>query len=274
MQQGRVSVVIPAYNPRTDWLDQAVRSVVEQVPPPLEVLIVDDGSSAPVTYDHPLVRVVRRSNGGVAAARNTGLHEARGEFVALLDQDDYWLPGKLAAQLALMRPDVALCSTFTDCVHGDDGERTPYGRTVPLGYDDMVAGNKVQACSALMRRDTALAVGGFPPIQFVDDWAMWLELVRYSQVRHVPEVLAVYRLHDDNSSRDYLAMWRGEVRTLARHRSRVAAVAAWGRTRASGASAWDEFKRRRRGRDLAWAVLLAPDLVASWPWRRLRRGTS
>ncbi|MEO8140743.1 MAG: glycosyltransferase [Gemmatimonadota bacterium] len=99
-----VSVVIPSYN-RAGWLPGAVASVLAQTAPPLEILIVDDGStdnSAEVCAGFPApVRYIRQPNAGVSAARNRGIAEAKGEWIALLDSDDLWIPEKLAVQLAL-----------------------------------------------------------------------------------------------------------------------------------------------------------------------------
>ena len=105
MTSRSVSVVIPTYN-RAALLGRAVESALAQTMAPLEILIVDDGStddtravcaqwSAPVRY-------IATPNGGVAKARNVGIAEARGEWVALLDSDDEWEPDKLAAQCAVL----------------------------------------------------------------------------------------------------------------------------------------------------------------------------
>lgn len=97
-----VSVVIPAYN-RARWIGRAVESVLRQDPPPLEVILVDDGStdSTPQicrALECDTVRYVRQENQGPSVARNHGVSLARGEFVAFLDSDDLALPGRLAVQ--------------------------------------------------------------------------------------------------------------------------------------------------------------------------------
>ncbi|MCP3460065.1 glycosyltransferase family 2 protein [Bradyrhizobium sp. CCGUVB23] len=100
-----VSVVIPTYN-RADRLEGAIRSALAQNPKPLEIIIVDDGSSdlpdvTWLTDIDPCVRVIRHErNRGGNVARNTGIDAARGDLVALLDADDRWFPNKLAIQLS------------------------------------------------------------------------------------------------------------------------------------------------------------------------------
>lgn len=111
-----VSVVIPTYN-RAALLAKAVESVLAQSVLPDEVVIVDDGST---DETHELcaqwpspVRYVYQQNAGVSAARNRGINEARGRYIAFLDSDDVWRTEKLAAQLAVMRalPSVGWCTT-------------------------------------------------------------------------------------------------------------------------------------------------------------------
>jgi glycosyltransferase involved in cell wall biosynthesis len=108
MKPPLVSVVIPVYN-RGARLQPTIESALEQTLPShdYEIIIVDDGSTddtlafLQLTYaDEPRIKIVSQQNGGVARARNRGLEEARGEFSAYLDHDDFWLPNKLEKQLA------------------------------------------------------------------------------------------------------------------------------------------------------------------------------
>lgn len=101
-----VSVVIPTYQ-RADLLGRAIQSVLDQTHTEVEAIVVDDGSTDNTRevverFTDPRVRYIYQKNGGVSAARNTGLLAARGEFIALLDSDDAWLPWKLSAQVAFL----------------------------------------------------------------------------------------------------------------------------------------------------------------------------
>src|ERR1700760_1597013 len=98
-----VTVVIPAYNAEA-WVGDAIRSALNQTCPPGEIIVVDDGSSdatASRAAEYP-VRVIRQSNAGPGAARTTGIRASSGEWIALLDADDCWLPSKLERQLPLL----------------------------------------------------------------------------------------------------------------------------------------------------------------------------
>lgn len=100
----RISVIIPVFN-RQQAAERAVRSTLDQNPGDSEIVIVDDGSQPPfelpIAVAKPNVRVVVQSNRGAAAARNTGIEAAHGDWIAFLDSDDYWLPGTLKPRLEL-----------------------------------------------------------------------------------------------------------------------------------------------------------------------------
>ena len=114
MGQPTVTVVIPTYN-RKGLLPRALTSVARQTRPPDEVIVVDDGSTDDteglVRREFPDVRYLQQENRGVAAARNRGIREAKGEWLAFLDSDDEWLPQKLTRQLDELReqPEFLLC---------------------------------------------------------------------------------------------------------------------------------------------------------------------
>src|SRR5665213_2910 len=98
-----VSVIVPAYNSEC-FIAEALKSVLVQGPSVIEVIVVDDGSVDSTcdivrSFGDP-VRLIRQENQGPAAARNNGLRRVRGDYIAFLDADDVWLPGKLDAQLA------------------------------------------------------------------------------------------------------------------------------------------------------------------------------
>lgn len=264
-----VSVVIPVYNPREDWLSEAVRSALSQAPVQMEVLVIDDGSAHPVAFEHGSVRVVRQKNGGVAAARNRGLREARGDLVAFLDQDDYWLPGKLAAQVGLMERGVGLCSSGFDLLV--DGERRPGWGSGATGYRDLLAGNGICASTVVADRLLVLQVGGFDTkISKTDDWDLWLRLARVAEVRHVEGAFAVYRTHDSMTSRDYRSMWWGSIRVLWRHRRAVPLRGVRRQGQIYGAQAFDAFRSTRAPSHLLWASVLWPSYVTRQVMSRIR----
>ncbi|MFL5844114.1 MAG: glycosyltransferase family 2 protein [Solirubrobacteraceae bacterium] len=174
-----ISVVIPTYN-RSALVREAIASALAQDPPVLEVLVCDNGSTDDTVervreLPDPRVRVLPavRGSGGPAAPRNHGLREARGEWVALLDDDDRWLPGKIAGQLPHL--------TAADLVAAN-GLRTSDGRPyfAAAPRPEMLARDNVIITSTVLVRTSLLrAAGGFPERpgwQGVEDYATWLRL--------------------------------------------------------------------------------------------------
>jgi len=102
---GLVSVIVPCYN-RADIVAETIESVLAQSYQLLEIIIVDDGSTddtreVVMRYSDPRIRYFYKANGGLSSARNAGLDEARGEYIAFLDSDDVWHPWKLSAQIEI-----------------------------------------------------------------------------------------------------------------------------------------------------------------------------
>jgi glycosyltransferase involved in cell wall biosynthesis len=135
------SVVIPTYG-RPEFLDAAVRSVLAQTLADFECIVVDDaGVAPPLLPSDTRVRLLRRDvNGGPAAARNTGIEAAAGRHVAFLDDDDVWLPGRLAAALdAHSRAPVAVCwQTTLGREPSENGAGAAKGRTLEGDVHDVI----------------------------------------------------------------------------------------------------------------------------------------
>jgi glycosyltransferase involved in cell wall biosynthesis len=127
----QVSVIIPTYN-RAPLLSQAIESVLNQTVDTIEIIVVDDGSADPteetIKQFGTRVRFFQRKHGGLNAARNFGLRQAQGTFIALLDDDDLWLPFKTELQAAVLNrfPDAAY--VFSDfIIFNENGIKTAQG---------------------------------------------------------------------------------------------------------------------------------------------------
>lgn len=229
MTQGRISVVIPVFN-TGQFLADAIQSVLAQGEEPLEIIVVDDGStdgSAEVaeSFGSP-VRVIRQANAGHVAARNRGLQAARGEYITSLDADDLFSPDKFALQSGRLdrHPEIDIVigqfRYFRASADEDESERA----TAHL--DDHAS---VQIGTHMIRRRVFERVG-YPDetMRFADDWD-WFTRVREAEVplllhRHV---VLHYRVHDSNMTRDREAVSRFAFeamrRSLARRRQAQAA---------------------------------------------------
>jgi glycosyltransferase involved in cell wall biosynthesis len=203
-----VTVLIPAFNAE-HTIARALRSVLIQDYPALEIIVIDDASrdATPAIVEHfgdERIRLLSLpQNRGVSGASNAGLAAAKGEYVAFLDADDEWLPGKIRKQVAVIsgRPDMSLvtCNSVYDSVDrqrfsGEPPEvpETEYWRAYLLE-------SRVAKASALARRSFLTAVGPFDETLLVAwDQDMWIRLALAGAVGHVPEVLAVR--HDTGGS--------------------------------------------------------------------------
>ncbi|BAQ15731.1 glycosyltransferase family 2 protein [Methyloceanibacter caenitepidi] len=181
---GRVSAIIPAYN-RSHCIGRALESVLAQTLPPEEIIVVDDASTddlaAVLAPFGDKVRCVRHeTNQGAAAARNTGLEAAGGDWVAFLDSDDVWLEDKQAQQLAFMARLglVGSCTGFKT-ISGTEAEDAwrPYAEI--LSESDTAWGCYTSPGSTLVVRRDAIAASGSYDAQFArfEDWDLMLRLV-------------------------------------------------------------------------------------------------
>jgi len=182
------------------FLAQALGSIVDQGGADLDIIVIDDGStdrSAEVARGFPGVRLHRQANAGVAAARNAGLGLARGQFIAFLDVDDLWLPGKLDKQLRLLesRPEVDLC--FGMVRHVTAGE----GRDAAIAQDEAPRVGRLAQCM-LARRCAVERVGPFDGgtrSRADQDW--FLRARELGLVEAIlPDILVHRRIHDANHS--------------------------------------------------------------------------
>ena len=194
---------MPAFN-REKTIVRAIRSVLEQSVPDLEIVVVDDGSTdgtvaAVESVDDPRVRLIRHEvNGGEAAGRNTGVRAARGRYVAYLDSDDEWLPGKLAAQLEVLEgaPDpVRGCICGIELVaDGEAYPRIPH-LSRPLEKLLLMGCGLFPGATLLVRRDVFDEVGYYDTaLPRFTDWDWLLRYAERYELVLVPKPLArVYR---------------------------------------------------------------------------------
>lgn len=212
----RVSVVIPAYT-AARFIEATLDSVAAQTYRDFELVIVDDGSpdDTKAVVDRWLERTgtpgqcVRRPNGRIAAARNTGLRAAKGELIALLDHDDSWTPDKLGLCVAEFdaHPDTVLVGHHLDVVSGGKVVRTEYkGPAVPNMYHRLLfIGNAVSPTAAVFRKDKALAIDGFrenPQFNTVEDYDFWMRLSRTGPFRFLDRTLGSYNVIEGSASQN------------------------------------------------------------------------
>jgi glycosyltransferase involved in cell wall biosynthesis len=221
----RVSAVIPTYN-HACYVPGAVESVLAQSFDDLEVVVVDDGSTDE-TADvlrrlGERIRYIPLGHRGLAAARNAGIRAARGRYVAFLDADDLWLPDKVSMQVACLDREPAIGLVYCEAAlfnEASPATTTPHsywahhpsGKTLPW----LLRQNVVPSPTPMVRRELFDQVGLFDEtLSACEDWDMWIRIAQRSEFAYVDRVLAKYRVHATNMSRDHERMMTNGLRVL------------------------------------------------------------
>lgn len=209
-----VGVIVPVHG-AAPYLAETLDSALDQLPPPEQVVVVDDGSDVPLrltgAHGRACLLVRRPVNGGPAAARATGLEHTHTPLIALLDSDDIWEPGRLQAGLAALErePAAGICfgtATVIDPDGADTGERLTEVAAGPLDPEELARGlfrhNPIATSSTLIRREAIDRAGGLDHPE-TDDLGLWLRLAE-AGVGFVfePAVRVRYRRHRDGISAD------------------------------------------------------------------------
>lgn len=205
-----VTVVIPAFN-HERYVERCITSVLAQTFTNFEIIVVDDGSQDRTPdilrrYEDRIT-LIRQDNRGTQAARNTAIRASAGQYIALLDSDDVWLPNKLARQVEAFtsRPGVGLVYGQAHIVDANDVcIGTNLGKPIAdpsLQYEQILIENPIPALTAMVRKECFDMVGLFDErLVGAADWDMWLRISARWLVLALPEPLARYRVHDTNTT--------------------------------------------------------------------------
>ncbi|WFU50067.1 glycosyltransferase family 2 protein [Sinorhizobium terangae] len=236
----KVSIILPTFN-RSSTLVGAINSVITQSHKDLELIVVDDGSTEDIekvvrSIADDRIRYIRRElNGGAAAARNTGLKYAKGDYVAFQDSDDIWLPGKLEKQLAL------LCSlpahfgavTGAKIIYGRDSSFNygptrialappPDGRLCPDEgqLERLLTENRISVQNTLFRHNCMPTLEWFDPCARAnEDWEFAIRLVQHTTVYEDIEPVVLGFVSADSISANGRKPIIGRLRILRKNRA-------------------------------------------------------
>jgi len=222
-----ISVIIPTYNRKT-VLPRAIDSVFAQKDVDFELLVVDDGSTdgtqETIASRNTLhaIRYFYQENKGPSAARNSGIKEAKGEWIAFLDSDDEWKPGKLKAQLEffLENPDYRICQTEEVWIRNGT-------RVNPMKKHKKSGGRIFEKClplcvvspsAVMMHRELFDEVGLFDEsFPACEDYDLWLRIAAKHPVGLIEKPYIIkYGGHADQRSREFPAMDQFRIRSLAK----------------------------------------------------------
>ena len=241
----KVSAIIPAFNSAV-FIGEAIESVRAQTCIVDEIIVVDDGSTdstQTIVAKYPEINLIRQNHLGPAAARNTGIRQARSEYIAFLDSDDIWLPNKIDTQLSALAASPSAVFSFAtlSAFHMSEtvdnlGELYfPYelrswleNHTNQKGaaFGDMylllLRANCMQTSSVIARRDALIEVGLFDEaLIHGEDHDLWLRLARRWPGVYIVDPIAKYRIHSSalsgSSARRQELFYRSTIDTLSRH---------------------------------------------------------
>lgn len=216
-----VSVIVPAYN-CASFITESIESVLEQEYANKELIVVNDGSTdgtaeAASRFGQHL-RLIEQTNRGPAAARNRGAAEARGTYLAFLDGDDVWLPGKLATQMAYVsqHPEAKIVFTgFARWSPQHDGSYPPADDLEAWNAKDVIApefsgylytalllDNVIHIITAVIERAAFVGLGGFDEnLRVGEDYDFWMRASRVCLAHKIDQITALYRMQPESATR-------------------------------------------------------------------------
>ena len=225
-----ISVVIPTYNGEK-YIEQTVQSALSITSHPLDILVVDDGSTdntAELMKPYlDRVRYIQKENGGPASARNLGVKEAYGEFIAFLDGDDLWQPEKFEKQMPLFDdPEVALVYAEGPAIDENNNplehdSGLPKPKIKGQVFEQLFANNVIPTSTVIARRQAILDAGLFDEdrsLISVEDYDLWLRIAAASKFDYVSDPLTLYRVHSESISKNHARSYFGEKKVLEKNK--------------------------------------------------------
>jgi len=197
-----ISVVIPTYN-RKEKTVRAIQSVVNQNIDNLEIIVIDDGSTdgtAEFLKSQNLpIKIISKENGGVSSARNVGIKNSIGNYIAFLDSDDVWLPNKLKSQIEFFQENQKVVLVYTDQFLNIDGsnlDQTRFQRNSPntkMALPGFVDYTPIHTSTVLIKKEVFDKVGFFSEeLSVHEDSELWNRVSDFGEFGYVEEPLSVY----------------------------------------------------------------------------------
>lgn len=226
-----ISVIIPVYNSEK-YIANAIDAVLKQTILPFEIIIVNDGSKDNTikaidqyvqdnNVPEKLIKVITQDNAGAGEARNTGLKNAGGSWIAFLDSDDSWESGKIEKVMAAIREN-PMCtiiahdekSHYVGCDRADlaSGLHLKYNPQEDL-FVQLYRGNFISTTSVIVKKDLFDAIGFFDTtLQPAEDYGMWIRLATVGRLCYLPDALATYTVRKDSISSAIERRYEAEIR--------------------------------------------------------------
>lgn len=207
-----VSIVMPAYNAEK-YISKSIDSVLLQTHNNWELIIVNDGSSDRTSdvvdlYNDIRIKLFNIDNCGVACARNIGINYVKGDYIAFLDSDDYWIENKLEVQLYYMLCNSNLVMTYTDYFSFiDESKLIPNKQLYPFKIsnptDRLLVFNYIATLTVMVKASVVFELEGFDNTFFgTEDWDFWIRISKRGKLGYINQKLAFYREHNEGISKN------------------------------------------------------------------------
>lgn len=230
----KVSVIIPTHN-RSGCLKLAIASVLNQTYQDFEIIVVDDASNDNTveiveTFNEERIKYIRHEKcKGPAGARNTGVKNASGKYVAFLDDDDEWLPQKLFLQVDVLdHSSRQIAGVYSGFLRIDKRSRKTIDRVIPTKrgdiFQDMLLGNCIGTSTILLKKECFERVGLFDEsMLFCEDYDLWVRISKQFQFEYIKEPLVNYSVQENSYSTNYERVIMG-IETLNRKYENLFAI--------------------------------------------------
>lgn len=231
-----VSIVIPTYN-TGEYIQYTLESVFKQTYEDFEVIVVDDGSTDDTKEVLQVymerIRYIYQENSGRSEARNTGIKAAKGKYVAFLDSDDLWTPGKLETQIDILEKNHDIDFLFGDKQRfSNDGRIIIHSMFKEKGYDEIFFGDSLYVRDAykklldepfiptgtvIMKRDCFDEAGLFDKDIYAEDWDFWLRVALFKNMAYANELWELERDRPGSGSKNLKAVYESNIKTIEKH---------------------------------------------------------
>ena len=209
MSRPKISVIMPVYNTKGEYLEASIQSILNQTYKNFEFLIIDDGSTNPETknilssyrFKDRRIRLIKGNHNGIAKSLNILISKSRGEYIARMDSDDISMPDRFEKEVRILdkNSNVGLVSSRIK-YFGYRNDKLVYPESP--SYFDMIRENQIAHPTVMFRR----SLGVEYPVEFpyAEDYALWSNLIHKTTIYVIPEELLLYRIHQDMSSNKHM----------------------------------------------------------------------
>ena len=221
-----VSIIMPAYNAEKTIVE-SIESILRQTYINWELIVVNDGSKDSTTavflaINDERLRLIEQENGGVANARNNGINNAKGEYIAFLDSDDLWVEAKLERQIgSLVGGKYKMCFAKTWCFGENSNQISDCFVNAALDFEDkdkILIYDFIPILTVLIAKDVLDEVGYFDEtLRGVEDWDLWIRFLQKYEAIYLDEFLAKYRISSTGLSGNFEKHFIEEEKVWMKH---------------------------------------------------------